>query len=161
MKRVKFLTALAVLVVFMVFGAAAVFAGWGWWWNASIDLEGVDLRTAWTVTDDQGNVIDGESELYFARIRVKVPKDAAVGDVVTAPTETVHIVESEGLQCKPDGIETEVRYRVEPVAPVEGTVVSVTVTADGQYVDSATGHFGEWIRLQILVPADHPVCDDD
>ena len=149
------LRGLAVLVVIavMLFGSMAVYAGWRW--NAQIQVEGVDVRTAWTVDD---GIPDSDADQYHAQIRVYLPEDADAAILAEATTENVVLGESQDLECKSDGIEMEVYYRVRSLQPVGDPVVAVTILASGVYVDSATGHLGETIKLQVLVPADNPSC---
>ena len=68
----------------LIFGLNAAYGIW--WWNASIDVEGVDVRTAWTVTDDE---LGGES--YEARIKLSAPREADAEIVEVADNEKVVI----------------------------------------------------------------------
>ena len=162
MLKLRAVVVMVVLVTLALVGSAVAYAdhevGWGWWWNASVEIEDVDLRPHWTVLGEDGQTIDDEADSYFARIKIKVPKDADAEVEEEAATERVSLRGSKKLKCKSDGIEVEVTYKVSAVERVAGTTVAVEITADGQYVSSATGHLGENIKLQVLVPSDHPDC---
>ena len=156
MWKLRLTIGLAVTSALMLLLPVVVYAALGWKWNAAIDLEGVEVRTEWTV--DGGVSVDAADD-YSAKIRVAVPKGAEASIEEIADNENVVIERDDGLECKDDGIEAEFFYRVTRVGSVVGDpVVRATVTADGQYVSSATGHLDETIKLQLLIPADHPDC---
>ena len=144
MWRMRLLVLAAVLVGMLAFGAIAVYAGW--YWNAQIDVEGVDLRTQWTVTDDP----DGQNN-YQARIVVKVPNDADASVVAQANSERVVLNHTGGLECGGDGIEIQVDYVILPVDGASGTQVEVSVTANGAVIGSGTGTVDDNIKLRDLV----------
>ena len=166
MWRLKALVLLPVVAVTLLFGPLVAHAGgwqddladgvgaYGWYWNARLDVESVFVRTVWTVLDGNDQTVDGEADSYEAHIWVKLPDSADTAIVERADNERVHLIHTGGLDCKPDGIEAEVAYRVRVIGPVEGTKVAVVVLADGVHVDAATGHLGEKIQLQVLIPAE-------
>ena len=158
MLRLKFAIALTVLVGVLIFGATA--AHGLWWWNSQIDVEGTVVRTIWTVVDDQTEQpIDHEMDNFHARIKVKLPKKARVEILKSVKYETVILKKSKNLECKSDGIEAKFIYRVSSLGHVDANKVVVTLmTAGGEYIGSATGHIGENIKLQVLIPADQPSC---
>ena len=150
-----------VAVVVGVLWATLLVADAGWFFNARLDVEDVDVRTVWTVVDDQtGQSLDSEVNAYSASITVTLPREADAEVEEVARNETVVLKKSKKLECKSDGIEAEVVYRVAALGQVDGNKVVVTITADGEYVDSATGHLDQNIKLQVLIPADEPECDD-
>ena len=156
MKGTKGLIALVVAITVLLLGVVVVEGGW--WWNAQLDVEGIEVRTQWTV--DEGET-EGASDDYRALIVVALPKNTDTEIIAQADLEKVVLTSNPSLECKSDGIEAEVTYRVtSPSQPSNGSMVSVTVLADGQYVDSATGQLDETIKLQILIPADEPDCND-
>ena len=146
------------LISMLIFGAAIAY-GSNWWWNSQFDVEGVDLRTVWTV---DGGMVGGAANDYRALISVRVPNHASVQLLQVADNESIIISHFGGLECKDDGIEAEVVYRVSPLGAADGSeLVEVTLTADGQYVDSEIGHLEEDITLQVFIPADDPACSAD
>ena len=67
-----------------VFGAAV--AQGFWWWNSTVDVEGVELRSIWEVTDG------GDSAyLYEGEVVITVPSEAKAVLVGAASNETVTI----------------------------------------------------------------------
>ena len=154
-------TRLAVVVgaVVGMLAATLLVAHAGWFFNARLDVEGVDVRTAWTVVDDETEQsFDGEADSYHARIVVTLPREAAAEVIEVASNETVLLKRSRDLECKEDGLEAEFVYTVSALGQVAANKVVTTITADGQYVDSATGHLNEKIKLQVLIPVDTPAC---
>lgn len=151
MWRFRVLAGLGVLTGILIFGAVIVHAGW--YWNAEIDVEGIDVRTIWTVVDDEEG-----AKSYHAAIVVGLPEHADAKVVSEAETETVHLVYTEHLACTPTGIESVVGYRVVPLHGAVGELVEVTVTADGVVVGHDTGHVGEAIKLRVLIPTDGRAC---
>ena len=91
----------------LIFGLNAAYGIW--WWNASIDVEDMDVRTAWTVTDDPL----GE-ESYETRIKLFVPREADAEILAVADNERVVIKHTRRLECTDDGIEAQVQYQVRP-----------------------------------------------
>lgn len=84
MWRVRLSVALSVAMAMMIFGAAVAY-GW-WWWNAHIDVEGVDVRTVWTVVDDEEG-----ADNYFTSIGVLLPLEAQAEVIEQAKNEEVHL----------------------------------------------------------------------
>jgi hypothetical protein len=134
----------------LLFGA--VVASAGWWWNAELDIEGVEVRTAWTVTDDPG-------ANHKANIHLTLPAKADVSIVQQASNESIKIKHSKRYECSADGIEATVSYRVRPAGrDAVGTQVAVEVTADGDVVGEGTGVVGKQIKVDVFVPVDNPSC---
>ena len=69
MWRTRTSVVLGVFAVTLIIGAAVAYAGW--YWNASIDVEGVDVRTQWTVAGDPEG-----AKNYGADIHVDLPPPA-------------------------------------------------------------------------------------
>ena len=135
--RRRALIAIVAVTAMLLLGTVAVFAG-EWHWNAEIDVEAVDPEGALN---------------YSAKIRVDLPKDANATLVAEADTEEVKLKHHGNLSCQSDGLTADVTYRVTGNDGAVGTLVTVTVTADGEVVASATGSPGENIRLNsILIP---------
>ena len=146
MWRVRLSVALSVAVSVMIFGAAVAY-GW-WWWNAQIDVEGVDVRTVWTVVDDEHG-----ADNYFTTIGVLLPLEAQAEVIEQAKNEEVHLQGTNELECGIGGIEAVVGYVVEPLDGAIGTKVAVKVTADGETVGHGTGKVGEPIVVEpITIP---------
>ena len=61
------------------------YAGWGWGWNAAIDVEGVDVRTAWTVVDGD----PAGPAAYYAEIKLFLPEEAGARIVSYVEAESV------------------------------------------------------------------------
>ena len=78
---------------------------YGWYWNARVEVEGVSVRTLWTVVGENDTTIDGEADGYEADISVTVPDGADTTVVEWAANERVHLIQSDELECKSDGIE--------------------------------------------------------
>ena len=177
MLRKRITLVVAVLAAVFIFGAVTAEGAWywnawywnAWYWNAEADGEGVDLRTAWKVVDDQTNQeIDGDEYNYHTKIKIKVPEGTGFSLVERAETETVKLKADEDLECKANGIEAEVRYKVKPLDGAQGNLVVVWITANGQEIGHATGELNEMIELDLLIPAPEgvtPSCystgDDD
>ena len=159
MLRMRSLVVIAVLMATIIFGSTLASAGWGWWWNAQLDVEGTEVHTEWTVTDDQDNTVDGEADRFRALIKITLPDGADAALVAQADTETVVLQYSSSLECKVDGIEAEIETKVTALGQVAGMKVAVVVTADGQDVDSVTGHLNESLNQQVLIPTNGvPSC---
>ena len=146
MWKIRSLVVLVVLVGVLVFGA--VVAHGGWWWNTSIDVEGVEVRTFWTVEDDP----DGATN-YHTKIRIDLPKVASAEVVEKADTESVKLKAKHGLGCLSEGIEAKVTYKVKPQDGAIGKDVKVWVTADDQLLGEKTGKVGKKIKLDVFIPA--------
>ena len=98
MWRLKLLIAAVVAVTALVLGVAVAYGYW--YWNAQIDVEGVDVRTVWTVTGDP----DGQDN-YSAKIVLNVPKDAEAQVIKAAANERVKIKHTGKLICTDEGVE--------------------------------------------------------
>ena len=133
----------------LIFGALSVLGSW--WWNASIDVEGVDVRTRWTVVDDEEG-----ADQYHALIGVGVPQEARAEIVTQAENEKVRLVHTSHLDCAGRGIETLVVYRVSPLEGAIGTQVEVEVTADRDVIGRGSGGLDQYIRVRTLIP--HATC---
>lgn len=94
----------------------------GWFWNAHIDVEGVETHVVWTVEDDPTGADD-----YKAKIKMVVPREADAHVVAKAPNERVRIRHSGRLDCLHNGIEAFVKVKVKPMRGAEGEDVRVTV----------------------------------
>ena len=151
----RFLAALALLGVMVVLGASVAHAGWGWWWNSAILIDQeVEMRTQWTV--DDGATEEG---LYSAQIEVRVPPGTDAQVVEVAANETVVIKESNSVQCKPDGIEVAVKYKVSTAGAYDNDIlVGFNIIANGQSLDSGTAHLNESKRLRAFIALDNPKC---
>ena len=167
MWRLRVFIVTGVLAAVLVFGAVVAEGGWywnAWYWNAEAGGEDVDLRTAWQVVDAATDTeIDGDEYNYHAGIELRVPEDSGFTLVEEAVVEDVLFLEDDDLECKVDGIEAEVRYKVRPLEDALGDKVMVWVTANGEEVDHATGHLNEIIKMQFLIPAPEgviPACYD-
>ena len=145
MWRIKAAVVLVVLVGTLLAGVATAYGFW--WWNAEIDVEGVNVRTIWSVVDDEAG-----QESYLARIKIGVPLGAHAEVKVKADTETVSIRPSPHLACLSGGIEAEVVYTVTPLRRATGTQVEVSVTANGQEIGSGAGLVGERIEVNVVIP---------
>ena len=135
MWRLRSLVVLGVLVGVLIFGSVLAQGAWywnawywnAWYWNAEGSGEGVDFRTAWNVADDQTDEsIDGDEFNYHATIELRVPQGADFTLMAAnAAVETVSLIEDPSLECKADGVESEVAYEVEPLENAQGNKVMV------------------------------------
>ena len=155
MLKIRLMIGLAIAGALVLLLPLVAYAGW--WWNSEIDVEGVDVRTIWTV---DGGAQEQKARRYFAEIEVRFPVGAAAEvEAFQRSTERVTLVPSSELECKSDGIEIEVDWVVRHRGEFAGDPkVETLLTADGEYVSSATGHLNETIKLQVLVPAEDPFC---
>ena len=85
MWRLRSLVALGVLAGVLIFGA--VTAHGSWWWNSTLDVEGVQLRTPWQATDPGVYVY-----YYRGDIQVTVPENATAEVLAQSFNETVTIM---------------------------------------------------------------------
>ena len=155
MLRFRSIVILVVVIATMLFGALVAEAGWGWWWNAQIDVEGADVHTVWTVVDDP----DG-ADSYTATIIVRVPEEAKAKLVSKAKNEKVVIKHSDDLSCRPDGIEMTVVYKIESIGDAGGSTVGVVVRADRHVLGGRIGEVGRKIKLHhLLIPG--ATCSGD
>ena len=145
MWKLKATVIAGVLIGAAIFGATVAYGSW--WWNAQIDVEGVDVRTIWTVVDDPEG-----SENYHAKIQVRLPRGAKAELVSQAKTETVVFARGRSLKCTDDGIQAKVKYKVKPLEGAEGKHVDVTVTADGEVVGHNTGKVNRTVKVKVLIP---------
>ncbi len=162
MWRIRSLVILGVMVGALILGATVAQGAWywnawywnAWYWNAEGSGDGVDFRTAWTVVPaGSDESIDGDELNYHATIQVRVPKEADFSIVEQAGTETATLKRVGNLDCKADGIEAEVIYRVEPLEGAQGDLVKVWVTADGHLLDEETGPLDKRIKLETFIPS--------
>ena len=130
MWRIRSLVILCALVGVLLFGATAAYA-LHWSWNAELDVEGVDLRTAWSVEDAAGSG-------HFTYITLTLPDAANVTIVQVGSNESVTLKTNNGLACLSNGVEARVKYQV--TGSPGGAEVSVT--ADGQVIGSDSGIIG-------------------
>jgi hypothetical protein len=153
MRRTKLLAALVAILAVMAFGAGAAQAYWGWYWNAEIDVEGTDLRTAWTV-------VGGDSDDYFADIRVSVPRGADADVIDVADHERVSTSARGSLSCDSGSVETVVTFKVSATDKDadENAWVEVELTANGDSIGTAAGRVGKRITVRADVPATDPDC---
>ena len=49
MLRLRSTVVMVVVAATLLFGALVAEAGWGWWRNAEVDVDGTQLRTVWRV----------------------------------------------------------------------------------------------------------------
>lgn len=156
MWRLRSVVILGVLAGMLVFGAAVAYGSW--WWNAQVDVEGVKIRTIWTVLDDE----TGEQD-YGAKIIIYKPEDAKARLLSKEPNERVRIKDKETLDCLAEGIELKVKSRVFPLtADAAGTVAKLTVKTVGkhaQVLGEATGPLDEFMKVKVVVPG--ATCSDD
>ena len=119
----------------------------GWQWNAALDVEGTEVRTAWTVVDDPR----GDTN-YHTDIKFKHPKRANVEVLEKARTEAVTLKPTGSLECGPDGIEAKIEYKVTALSGAVGGEVEVTVTADDEVVGQKSGNLNAYIKVDVLIP---------
>ncbi len=127
----------------------------GWYWNSAINVEGVDIRTRWTV--DRG-ADPAAAYDYFAVIKGAVPEGVQPQIMAKADTETVATKAGSLLGCYSNGIDAYAQYSVAALDGADGTRVDVTVTADGQVVGRAWGRIGQTIGLRLFIPVSNPSC---
>jgi len=155
MRRLRLMAVLGVVAAVLLLGTTVAQAGWGWWWNASLDVEGTEVHTEWTVVDDA----DGSN--YGAQIKVWSPKEASVVVLDSASNETVVTPEgNQGYVCRSEGVEVRVEYLVNGVSDTAvGHQVEVRVVADGLVVAERTGEVGTRLSVEVLIPTNGvPSC---
>ena len=156
MWRIRSLFVLAVLAVVVLVGTVVVQADWGWWWNAQLDVEGVEVHTAWTVEDDA----DGSN--YRAQIKFWAPQGADVVVVDESDNESVVTPEAGvGLACTADGVEAKVEYLVLATSgSATGQDASVWVTVVGvpEPIGEGSGQVGDRITVDVVIPVANPTC---
>ncbi len=153
MWKIKSLAITVVLLGVLVFGAVAVHAGW--YWNSAIDVEGVEVRTRWTV---DGGADPVAADDYAAFIELSVPKGAYAQVVEVAANIELSVAEaSPKYKCHADGIDAQAQYTVFGLNGAGGKV-QVTVTADGLVVGEATGRIGRTIPVDVFIAVANPSC---
>lgn len=156
----KTLAVTAVILGALLLGVVVAYAGWSW--NAQLSVEGVEVRTDWTVVDDQtGQSYDSESGDFHATITAAFAKEADVEVLAVADTETVRVKHRGSLECKPDGVEAEFVFKVSALEAVSANKVVATIRVGGQEIDKVTGQLDERLQFQVVIPADSPDCYDD
>ncbi len=154
MWKIKSLAITVVLLGVLAFGAVAVQAGW--YWNSAIDVEGVEVRTKWTV--DAG-ADPAAADDYIAFIELSVPKGAYAQVVEVAGNVELSVADaSPNYKCHANGIDARAQYVVMGLNGAGSNQVQVTVTADGQAVGQATGKVGRTISVDVLIPVANPSC---
>ena len=157
MWRFRLLVMTVVVLGVLLFGAVVAHAGWSW--NSQINVEGVEVRTEWTVVDDQtGQSYDSESASFHTTITATFPTNAVVEVLATADTESVEVQRDGNLQCKADGVEAEFVYNVSSGVGVNTNKMVATIYAGGQYLDEVTGHLDENLKFQVMIPMNDPDC---
>ena len=115
--------------------------------------EGVNFRTRLDRGGFSNQRVHRRDELnYHAKIELRVPKGASFTLLEQADTEMVRLKMDKDLECKSDGIEAEVSYKVRPLSGAQADKVVVSA------LDEASGDFHEKIELKVLIPADNPDC---
>ncbi len=145
MWRLRTLVILGTLVAALVVGATVAYGSW--WWNAHLDVEGVEVRTAWTVPDDP----EGANN-YGAVILVRLPMGANAEIIEVADNEIVTIQHTPALSCYPNGIEAKVTYVVQGNDAATGSYAEVWVTGDGHLLGSNQGPLGTPIKVRVIIP---------
>ena len=162
MWRFRAMVITGVLFGMLLFGAIS--AHGFWWWNAKIDVAGVELATVWEVAD-----AEGPGAPYFANISVAVPKNADAEITEQADNEKVGIRHTRRLKCREDGIETVVKLRVKSHSDDDSSDdgdsndddergVRLILKADGEEIGRGEGEVGERIVARGLLPTDGRAC---
>ena len=149
MWRFRSVAILGTLAGVLIFGAVVAHGGWSW--NAQLAVEGMDVRTSWTVLDDP----DGASA-YFTDIKVSLPPQAVAAVVAYSANETVQLGQRASLACLPNGIEAVFEFQVRPLAGADGKTVAVTVTANGVVVGQDSGVLNQnivMLPVNTVIPA--------
>ena len=144
---------IGVLTAVLVFGAAVAYGSHSWWWNAQIDVAGVDVRTVWSVEDDEDGI-----DNYHADIRVVLPRGVEATVLEQADAEDVTLKWKKKLECDSDAAQARVRYIVTPLDGATGSLVEVAVTANGEVTGESSGAVGKKIKLDVEIPG---ACDDN
>lgn len=154
MWKIRSLAATVVLLGVLAFGAVAVQAGW--YWNSAINVEGVEVRTRWTV---DGGADPAAADDYLAFIELSVPRGAQAEVVEVAANVELSLAEaSPKYKCHANGIDAQVKYTVAGLPGSDGKQVQVTVTADGLVVGEATGRIGRGISVDVFIAVANPSC---
>ncbi len=143
MWRMKSMMVLGVVAAVFVLGAVVAYGHW--WWNSQIDVEGADVRTVWTVTDDT-------EDDYTTVITVALPPDAVAEIIEVASNEVVTLITDDDLHCRASTIDAQVTYVVTAGPTATGTEAEVWVTADGVELGRKTGGLGVAIHLDVDIP---------
>lgn len=144
MWRMKTMAISVVVLGALLFGAAVAYAGWSW--NAKIDVEGTSISTSWSVAQ-------GGKAQYQASIDVTVPKNADIGVVEVARSETVNVFHT-NEDCSGGFINANVTYRISGNGHGEDVSVSVINVDTGQVYKSASGTLDNPISVDILIPGE-------
>lgn len=154
MWKIKSLAATVVLLGVLAFGAVAVHAGW--YWNSAINVEGVEVRTRWTV---DGGADPAAADDYLAAIGLALPVGASAEVIEVAANVELNLFDASGkYKCHANGIDARVEYVVAALPGEDGTQVQVTVTADGQVIGEATGKVGRTIPVDVFIAVANPSC---
>ena len=154
MWRIKSLAITVVLLGVLVFGAVAVHAGW--YWNSAINVEGVEVRTQWTV---DGGIDPATADDYMAFIALALPVGASAEVVEVASNVELSLTEaSSKYKCHANGIDAQVQYTVVLLPGSGGKQVQVTVTADGQVIGEANGRVDRPISVDVFIAVANPSC---
>jgi len=151
MRQLKVVAVLGVLAGALIFGA--VVAHGSWWWNSTLNVEGVELRTIWEITDSTESLYS-----YSAAFTVIVPSKAEAAIIETGTNETVTIKRSKKLACLSNGVQVRVDGKVSAEAGATGTQAKITLTADGVVVGEKAGAVGQTISQQVLLPTNGVAC---
>ncbi len=155
MRRFRLLIIAGLALAVLLIGVTVAYAGWKW--NAALDVEGAEVRTAWEIVSDG----DEDPGIYSAEIEVMLPEGASAEVIEQADNEEVSLDDDDDLECLANGIEAEVQYEVEATGNPQVNGVSVSVTANGQELGSAVGDLGEKIRVDVVIPGTCSSNDDD
>ena len=152
MWRFRSLAILGVMAVVLLVGTVVVYAG-EWWWNAQIKVEGVEVRTVWTVNADD------RSSNYRAAITIVLPEGAQAALNELASNETVTFATDAGLTCNSNSVAATVIYNVTALNGATGNRAKVDAVVDGVRLGWHTGALGEDIAVDVEIAADNPSCE--
>ena len=141
MRKLSLRLALTIVAIAVVLMGSVLAAHAGWFFNAHLDVEGIDTRIVWEVKGDP----DGASN-YSADIQVWLPEGVTAEIVELADSETVVILTDGALSSAAIEIRVEVLVTAEDGA--DGQKVKVTITADGRGVARQGGKVGIPVVLQ-------------
>ena len=146
MSRFKAVAAGSGVLVALLVGLAVVHGSW--WWNAVIEVDGTQIRTAWAVVDDPEG-----AENYHTTIKVKLPRHAVANVVSQATTEVVFLGKSRKLKCTSSGLMSKVTYKVRPLDGADGKRVEVTAYGEAdQVLAHKFGKVNRNITVRVLIP---------
>ncbi len=150
MRKLRLMLVFGVVAAVLLLGTTVAQAGWGWWWNAQIDVEGTEVHVEWTVKD---GIAQGQAEKYFAEIAVSLPDGAQAIIQTDAETEDVTLLSSTALQCTAGGVEGQVQYTVSRLhGGTGGGEVSASITADGAVIATGNGKLGKPFTVNAFIP---------